>query len=247
MTTTTTTTISRVRNYEGSNQFLLNLKSSLQRWGGLTSKQLEFAEKALKSVQNVNVEQMSEDLQKIAKYDGDNVFVNDIKSKLMKYGTLSDKQVFAALNQIQKDIDKANTHKMRIPTPGETVTLGRRTAQQIKETYGLEFNPMIVDITKLLGVSPKAIKFSGKLTKSRGKVCRCCARTLTDEFSMLTGVGKTCAEHMGVPYITDRSQSDRFREDYLRRVDEIGEFEFWVPKSQVKKWEGKTEIVLKMI
>jgi hypothetical protein len=247
MTTTTTTTISRVRNYEGTNQFLLNLKSSLQRWGGLTPKQLEFAEKALKSVQNVNVEQMSEDLQKIAKYDGDNVFVNDIKSKLIKYGTLSDKQVFAALNQIQKDIDKANTHKMRIPTPGETVTLGRRTAQQIKETYGLEFNPMIVDITKLLGVSPKAIKFSGKLTKSRGKVCRCCARTLTDEFSMLTGVGKTCAEHMGVPYITDRSQADRFREDYLRRVDEIGEFEFWVPKSQVKKWEGKTEIVLKMI
>jgi hypothetical protein len=52
---------------------------------------------------------------------------------------------------------------------------------------------------------------------------------------------------MGVPYITDRSQADRFREDYLRRVDEIGEFEFWVPKSQVKKWEGKTEIVLKMI
>ena len=52
---------------------------------------------------------MSEDLQKIAKYDGDNVFVNDIKSKLMKYGTLSDKQVFAALNQIQKDIDIFNT------------------------------------------------------------------------------------------------------------------------------------------
>lgn len=245
--TTTTTTVSRVRNYEGSNQFLLNLKSSLQRWGGLTPKQLEFAEKALKSVQNVNVEQMSEDLQKIAKYDGDNVFVNDIKSKLIKYGTLSDKQVFAALNQIQKDIDKANTHKMRIPTPGETVTLGRRTAQQIKETYGLEFNPMIVDITKLLGVSPKAIKFSAKLTKSRGKVCRCCARTLTDEFSMLTGVGKTCAEHMGVPYITDRSQADRFREDYLRRVDEIGEMEFWIPKSQIKKWEGKTEVILKMI
>ena len=34
---------------------------------------------------------------------------------------------------------------------------------------------------------------------------------------------------------------------YLRRVEEIGEMEFWVPKSQVKKWEGKTEIILKMI
>jgi hypothetical protein len=208
---------------------------------------MEFAEKALKSVQTVNVETMSEDLQKIAKYDGPNSFVNEIKSKLMKYGTLSDKQVNATLNQIQKDIDKANTHKMRIPTPGETVTVGRKIGQQLKETYGLEFNPMVIDITKLLAVSPRAIKFSGKMTVGRGKVCRCCAKTLTDEFSMLTGVGKTCATHMGIPYITDISQADRFREDYLRRVEEIGEMEFWVPKSQVKKWEGKTEIILKMI
>jgi hypothetical protein len=247
MTTTTTTTVSRVRNYEGSNQFLLNLKSSLQRWGSLTPKQMEFAEKALKSVKTtVNVETMSEDLQKIAKYDGPNSFVNEIKSKLMKYGTLSDKQVNASLNQIQKDIDKSNTLKFRIPTPGETVTVGRKIGQQMKDKYGLEFNPMIIDITKLLAISPKAIKFSGKMTTGRSKVCRCCAKTLTDEFSMLTGVGKTCANHMRIPYITDISQADRFREDYLRRVEEIGEMEFWVPKSQVKKWEGKTEHILHM-
>ena len=208
---------------------------------------MEFAEKALKSVQTVNVETMSEDLQKIAKYDGPNAFVNEIKDKLMKYGTLSDKQVTATLNQIQKDIDKANTHKMRIPTPGETITVGRKIGQQMKETYGLEFNPMIIDITKLLAVSPKAVKFSGKMTTGRSIVCRCCAKTLTDVFSMLTGVGKTCATHMRIPYITDVTQADRFREDYLRRVDEIGEMEFWVPKAQLKKWEGKTEVVLQMI
>jgi hypothetical protein len=248
MTTTTTTTVSRVRNYEGSNQFLLNLKASLQRWGSLTPKQMEFAEKALKSVKTtVNVETMSEDLQKIVKYDGPNNFINEIKGKLLKYGTLSDKQVNAALTQIQKDIDKENTHKFRIPTPGETVTIGRKIAQQIKETYGLEFNPMVIDITRLLAVSPKAIKFSGKMTKGRSKVCRCCAKTLTDEFSMLTGVGKTCAKHMRIPYITDKSQTERFLEDYMKRVDEIGEFEFWVPKSQVKKWEGDTELLLHYI
>jgi len=239
MTTTTTTTVSRVRNYEGSNKFLLNLKSSLERWGNLTPKQVEFAEKALKSVQTVNVETMSENLQKIAKYDGPNSFVNEIKSKLLKYGTLSDKQVNATLTQIQKDIDKENTRNFKIPTPGDTITVGRKIGQQMKETYGLEFNPMVIDITKLLAVSPKAFKFSGKMTKGRSKVCGCCAKRLTDEFSMLTGVGKTCAKHMKISYITDRSQAERFREDYLRRVDEIGEMEFWVPKSQVKKWDGK--------
>ena len=247
MTTTTTSTTSKVRNYQGSNKFLLNLKSSLERWGQLTPKQMESAEKALKGVQTINVETMSDDLKKIMNYDGPSEFVNDIKIKFKTYGTLSDKQISASLKQIQKEIDKSNTVKLRIPTPGETVTVGRKIGQQMKETYGLEFNPMIIDITKLLAVSPKAIKFSGKMTTGRNKVCRCCAKTLTDEFSMLTGVGKTCANHMRIPYITDVTQVDRFREDYLRRVEEIGEMEFWVPKSQVKKWEGKTEVVLQMI
>jgi ribosomal protein L16/L10AE len=247
MTTTTTSTTSKVRNYQGSNKFLLNLKSSLERWGQLTPKQMESAEKALKGVQTINVETMSDDLKKIINYDGPSEFVNDIKIKFKTYGTLSDKQISASLKQIQKEVDKANTVKLRIPTPGETVTVGRKIGQQMKEAYGLKFNPMIIDITKLLAVSPKAIKFSGKMTTGRNKVCRCCAKTLTDEFSMLTGVGKTCANHMRIPYITDKSQADRFLNDYLRRVEEIGEMEFWVPKSQVKKWEGKTEVVLQMI
>ena len=248
MTTTSTSTIfSRVRNYEGTIPFLLNLKASLKKWGNLTPKQLEFAEKALKSVQVVKVEEMSEDLQKIAKYDGTNVFMVDIKNKLMTYGTLTDSQVRAALNQIQKESDKKKTLQLKIPTPGETLKIGRTIGQDLKEKYGLKFNPILIDITKVLGVSPKAVKFEGKMTIKRGDICRCCAKTLTDEFSMLTGVGKLCSKHMGIPYITDRSQTERFREEYLKKVDEIGVMNFWIPKSKIIKWEGKTEIILKMI
>jgi hypothetical protein len=111
----------------------------------------------------------------------------------------------------------------------------------------LKFNPILLDITKVLAVSPKAVKFSGKMTVKRGDVCVCCAKTLTDEFSMLTKMGKTCAKHMGVEYITDSSQAERFRKDYLKKVEEIGILEFWVPKSKIIKWEGRTEIILKMI
>jgi hypothetical protein len=103
-----------------------------------------------------------------------------------------------------------------------------------------------LDITKVLAVSPKAVKFSGKMTIKRGDVCLCCAKTLTDEFSMLTKMGKTCAKHMGVEYITDKSQANRFREEYLKRVEEIGEMEFWVPKSKIVKWEGENDILLQM-
>jgi hypothetical protein len=30
-------------------------------------------------------------------------------------------------------------------------------------------------------------------------------------------------------------------------VDEIGVMEVWVPKKKIVKWEGKTEVILKMI
>jgi hypothetical protein len=136
---------------------------------------------------------------------------------------------------------------MNIPTIGETIKVGRSIGQQMKEQYGLKFNPILLDITKVLAVSPKAVKFSGKMTVKRGDVCVCCAKTLTDEFSMLTKMGKTCAKHMGVEYITDLSQAERFREDYLKKVEEIGILEFWVPKSRIIKWDGKTEVILKMI
>jgi len=64
---------------------------------------------------------------------------------------------------------------------------------------------------------------------------------------MLTGLGKICAGHMGVEYIKDASEAERFRQDYLRRVEEIGELTFWVPKSQIKKWDGETEAILRVM
>lgn len=133
------------------------------------------------------------------------------------------------------------------PVVGETIQLGRKKGTELKETYGLEFNPILIDITRILGISEKAVKFAGKMTIKRGKVCSCCLRTLTDEFSMLTNVGKTCAKHMGIEYITNKSQATEFRDRYLKRVEEIGEMEFWVPKSQIKKWQGFTgEVINKM-
>lgn len=245
--TTNTTTISKVRNYQGTNSFILNLKQSLNRFGGLTPKQMEAAEKVLMSTTEVKVEELSEDMQIIAKYDGPNTFVNDIKSKLMKYGTLTENQIRASLSQIQKDEDKKNTHKMNIPTVGETIKVGRKIGENLKQTYGLKFNPILLDITKVLGVSPRAVKFEAKLTEKRGKVCCICAKTLTDELSMLSGVGKLCSEHVGIPYLKDKSQAESYRQEYLKRIEEISTMEVWVPKSQIKVWEGSTEVILKMV
>lgn len=247
MTPTTTTTISRVSNYQGSNSFIIKMKESLKKWGNLTQKQLDAVEKCLNSRVEVKVEELSEEIQSIAKYEGTSTFVLDIKRKLLEFGTLTENQKSAVLRTIQKEEDKKRTFQLDIPTVGETIKVGRTIGQGLREKYGLKFNPILIDITNVVSISPKAVKFTGKMTIKRGDVCMCCGKTLTDEFSMLTKLGKQCAGHMGVEYIKDASQADRLREDYLKKVDEIGEMEFWVPKKKIVKWEGKTEIILKMI
>ena len=243
--TPTISTIEKVRNYQGQNSFVIKMKDTVSRYGGLTPKQLAAVEKCLNAVAVDKTEEMTEDMKRIVEYTGENTFVKDIASKFQKYGTLTEKQKSAALTQIQKEEDKEKTIRMNWPTPGETIIIGRNVGQQLKETYGLEFNPMLIDITRLLSVSPKAVKFSGKMTIKRGKICTSCMRDLTDEFSMLTGMGKICAGHMKVPYIKDASEATRFREDYLKRVEEIGEMEFWIPRKQIKKWTGMTETILR--
>jgi hypothetical protein len=221
------------------------MKDTVAKYGGLTPKQLAAVEKCLNATAQVNMEELPEDLKRIVEYTGENPFVKDIAAKFKQYGSLTENQKAAAVKQIQKEEDKEKTIRMNWPTPGETIIVGRKVGQLLKETYELEFNPMLIDITRLLSVSPKAVKFAGKMTIKRGKICTSCMRDLTDEFSMLTGMGKICAGHMKVPYIKDASEATRFREDYLKRVEEIGEMEFWIPRKQIKKWTGMTESILR--
>ena len=221
------------------------MKDTVAKYGGLTPKQLAAVEKCLNATAQVNMEELPEDLKRIVEYTGENTFVKDIAAKFKQYGSLTENQKAAAVKQIQKEEDKEKTIRMNWPTPGETIIVGRKVGQLLKETYELEFNPMLIDITRLLSVSPKAVKFAGKMTIKRGKICTSCMRDLTDEFSMLTGMGKICAGHMKVPYIKDSSEATRFREDYLKRVEEIGEMEFWIPRKQIKKWTGMTESILR--
>jgi len=185
-------------------------------------------------------------VQKVQDYTGPSTFIQKMKEVILKKGSLSPKQEEVVFNILNKEASE-KTIRMNWPTTGETIIIGRKIGQQLKETYELEFNPTLLDITRLLGVSPKAVKFAGKMTIKRGKICTSCMKDLTDEFSMLTGMGKICARHLKVPYIKDASETTRFREDYLKRVDEIGEMEFWVPKNQIKKWNGATQSVVKMI
>jgi hypothetical protein len=176
-------------------------------------------------------------LDKVQKYQGTNSFILKMKEVITKYGKLSKKQEEVIVNIFNKEKDE-KVYNVNWPTVGQTIHLGINVGQKLKEKYELGFNPMLMDITRILAIGKKEIKFSGKMTIKRGDICMCCGRTLTDEFSMLTKLGKTCAKHMRVNYIKNVSEVERFRDEYMKRVEEIGEMEFVVPKKQIKKWDG---------
>ena len=198
--------------------------------------------------QNTTTMTQTSTIQRVQEYKGKNSFIGKMKDTLTKYGKLTPKQEEVVVNILEKEESEVkNTRNFNINVIGETLKVGRAVGQGLKEKYELQFNPILLDITKVLAVSPKAVKFAGKMTIKRGNICMCCGRTLTDEFSMITKLGKTCAKHMKVEYIKNISEVERFRKDYMKRVEEIGEMEFWVPKRQIIKWDGKTEIILKMM
>ena len=243
--TNTNTTIQKVKNYNGNNSFIIKMKDAISKYGNLTQAQSVAVEKILNAPVEAKQVELTEDMKKIQSYTGENSFVKDLQTKLEKYGKLTDKQVIAGVSQIVKEENKEKVVKMNWPTVGETIKIGRVIGQKLKEKYGLKFNPILIDITSLRAVSPKAVLFTGKMTVMRGNVCTCCLKSLTDEFSMATGLGKICAKNIGVEYIKDLSEVDRFRQEYLQRVEEIGEMEFWVPKNQIVKWDGRTERILR--
>jgi hypothetical protein len=53
---------------------------------------------------------------------------------------------------------------------------------------------------------------------------------------MLVGVGPTCAKYLGLDYINHPDDVEEFKKKIDARVKEIGQFEFWIPKSQIREY-----------
>jgi hypothetical protein len=231
------TTEQKVRNYQGSNNFLNSLKESLTRYPSLTQRQCDIAERALKSIERngeLVISNLSEDLQLIMNYTGSNEFILKMKDSYAKWRDLSERQISAAVKSIKKE--KTPTMEIRVDLKNESIRIKRGIALKIKEEYGLEFMPILVDLVGTTHISAKAVRVRAKLTKENGDVCRCCGAELTDEFSILTGMGPVCAKNLRLKYIKDKVEVARFHEELALRVEEIGEFELWLPKSQIKEY-----------
>jgi len=136
-----------------------------------------------------------------------------------------------------------------IPTVGETIKISRKVAMKMKEKYHLIFFPLILDIKKITKLDPKTgeITFVGKMTEKRGKCCMVCNRTLTDEFSLKVGVGSVCRKYLKIDVKSEMDKVDLAKELYLKRIEQIGEFEILVGKKEIKQWNGGTKLVLQHV
>jgi hypothetical protein len=141
------TTEQKVRNYQGSNNFLNSLKESLTRYPSLTQRQRDIADRAFRSIETngeLVIANLSEDLQLIMNYTGSNEFVLKMKEDYTKWRNLSDRQISAAVKTIKKE--KTPTMEIRVDLKNESIRIKRGIALKIKEEYGLEFMPILVDL-----------------------------------------------------------------------------------------------------
>jgi hypothetical protein len=49
-------------------------------------------------------------------------------------------------------------------------------------------------------------------------------------------MGATCARNLRVKYIKDKNEVERFKAELKERIEEVGEFEFWLPKTQIREY-----------
>ena len=239
----------KVRNYQGTNNFIKAIRPSLSKWGRLTAKQYAAAEKIILNEERqkeINVEELPTELRAIVEYTGESTFVNDLKMKYKKYRKLTDKQISAGYKAIDRETQKSSQKEINIKMVGNTIKLNRKIALDIKENYNLDFHPILVDVTEVLIMSNKAFKIKAKLTKENGGICSCCGRTLTDEMSQITGIGPVCAKNVGVKHPKTKDEIGKFKQEISNKIDEIGEFEFWIPKRSIVEWKGTAKIFMKL-
>ena len=126
--------------------------------------------------------------------------------------------------------------EIRVPLQNESVKLKRKVAIQIREGLGLKFHPLLVDLISTTHMTTDAVRVRAKLTEQNGKCCRLCNKTLKTDLSMMAGIGSTCAGYLGSKYPVSFEEMEAFRSDINKKVQDLGEFEFWLPKSQIKEY-----------
>jgi len=89
-------------------------------------------------------------IEEVKNYNGTNNFMNSLKRGLKKFGSLTENQTSSAIRVIEgARRHKQSQERLNITLVGDTIKIGRKIALGIKEEYGLEFHPILIDVTSV--------------------------------------------------------------------------------------------------
>jgi len=168
-------------------------------------------------------------------YNGTFGFVLDLRSKLCKYGKLSDKQWEAAKKCLAPK-PVADPSLVLVETCNIPIVVSATAARYIAKTHNWSMNPTTLTVTQIKNRDRRGFTavvkadWSGTVTD-----CRCCGKSLTDWRSQATGVGPVCVKRTGIKYITDKNDIARFQKEMQDLCTKMGEVEVYIKEWHVKE------------
>jgi len=192
---------------------------------------------------------------KLRAYNGNNHFMLSLKSGLIRYGKLTEKQLphavkfFEDLEQqtsqsatlVSAEIIEVRQYPVYVlKNPCLIILKGQFFVKQLCEDR-LSLGEVISYawvVSEVTGLTDKAVRVKAKIADSKHNLnfCRACGRSLTDKFSIATGMGKVCSDRYGIEYIKDLADVEKFKLRLDDKINEIGEKEFWLPKSKIENF-----------
>lgn len=168
-------------------------------------------------------------------YNGTFGFVLDLRSKLCKYGKLSDKQWEAAKKCLAPK-PVADPNLVLVETCNIPIVVSATAARYIAKSNNWSMNPTTLTVTQIKNRDRRGFTavvkadWSGTVTD-----CRCCGKSLTDWRSQATGVGPVCVKRTGIKYITDKNDIARFQKEMQDLCTKMGEVEVYIKDWHVKE------------
>lgn len=173
-------------------------------------------------------------------YNGTFNLLLNIRSAIMRYGKLSDKQWMAAQKclapQAVQDPSLILVDICNIP-----ITVTPTSARYIAKKHNWPVNPCTLTATQIISQDSRTVTLRVKMDwSSNVSSCRCCGKTLTDWKSQATGVGPYCVKRTSIPYVRNQADVARFQKEMEDLCAKMGEVEVVIKKYHIK--EGRRNL-----
>jgi len=175
----------------------------------------------------------------LMKYNGMFNLLLDLRSKLLKYGQLSDKQ-WGAIDRCKRreELTKkaADPTTILVDSCHVPIVVSPTSARYIAKVHKWPMNPCTLTVTQIKSVDHRGMTLRVKPDwDSNVSVCRCCAKSLTDWRSQATGVGPICVRGTGISYVRNQADVARFQQEIKQLATSMGEVEVYIKKWHLKE------------